>query len=540
MAGGGAEVVDAMALSDWRQAYDRLSSRAPATLSRDDLELLAEAAFWLGRPRESIAARERVYAVDRDACRQDRAAMTAWRATPTPFDLDETAVAHGWLKRAELHAAERQGSVEEGYVTLGWSEWALYSGDLDEGLARARNAVEVGRRHGDHDLVTLGQANQGRILVARGEVSDGIALFDEAMVAAVGGELTPFVTGWVYCLLLDTCQELGDLRRAAEWTELAIRWCERRGQESWYPGLCRLHRCEVQSLRGQWTVAEREALRAAEELAVFGDYLVADSWYLAGEIRRRKGELTEAAQAFRRAHELGRDPQPGLALLRLARGDAIGAATTLRVALAGGRQRPLRRGQLLAAHVTAALRTEDIESAAESAGALAELAEITGVLMLRGMSARAQGAVLLARGDIDAALPFLREAYAICKDLSCPYEAAEARLLMGTAARHAGDEETARLEYEAAAAEFDRLGAAPDAERAAALAARASSRPKGLTDREVEVLGLVAHGRTNREIAVALVISEHTVARHLSNIFRKLGVASRSAATAFAFEHDLA
>lgn len=535
----GRDAAWAMTLADWRDVYQRFAASDPATLDADDLERLAEAAFWLGRPRESIAARQRAYGLHREVGDAEREARAAWLLFHGHFDLDETAVAGGWLRRAQQHAAELPGSREEGYVAVGETDWALHTGNLDEALSHARRAVAAGERHEDRELATLGRATEGRVLVERGEIPEGMALLDEAMLAAVGGELAPFITGWVYCLLLYTCQDLGDVRRAAEWTELAIRWCEQQGQDSWYPGLCRLHRCEIQSLRGEWSVAEKEALRAAEELAPFGDYLVAEGQYLAGEIRRRRGDLAEAEAAFRRAHELGRDPQPGLALLRLARGDAEGAAAMLRVAVAGGSGGPLPRAQLLAAHVEAALRTGDIQAARGSVKDLGELADATQVLMLRGMAARAQGTMLLAEGDTDGALPFLREAFAVCRELSCPYETADVRLLLGLAARRVGDEETARLEFEAARATFERLGARPDAERATALAAQKAPHPKGLTDREVQVLALVARGKSNREIAETLVISEHTVARHLTNIFRKLEVTSRAAATAFAFRHDL-
>lgn len=524
----------------WPEVYSRLARRDPGMLSADELELVAEAAFWAGRPRETIEARRRAYALHRAVGDDRRAARTAWLLFTNHFELDETAAANGWLKRAQRHAAATADTVAQGYVALGLADWALYVGDLDEAFAHACRAAEAGEAAGDVDLAALGTATQGRVDVARGAVDAGVAQLDEAMLAATSGELSAFVTGWVYCLLLDTCHVLGDVRRAAEWTELALRWCEEQGQDSWYPGLCRLHRCEVAALRGEWTAAEEEALRAGEELAAFGDYLVAEGLYLAGEIRLRRGEHAAAEEAFRRAHELGRDPQPGLAQVRLAQGDIEAAVTALRVALAGGSRGPLPRARLLAAHVQAELRRGGVDAATGSAEELRQIADRSGALLLRAMADVARGVVLLARDDVDAALPLLREACAICRELSCPYETAEARLLCGLAARRAGDEETARLEFEAARATFERLGARPDVERASTLLAVGDARPRGLTAREVEVLRLVARGRTNREIARALSISEHTVARHLTNIFRKLEVTSRAAATAFVFEHDLA
>jgi ATP/maltotriose-dependent transcriptional regulator MalT len=524
----------------WGDVYSELASADPGTLGVDELESLADAAFWLGLPRESITARHQLYARYRDSGDAKGATKTAWLLFNNHFDLDETAAASGWLGRARRHAEAAPDHVEASYVALADADWALYNGRLDDAQRLARLATDAGHQHGDRDLEALGLATQGRILIARDDVADGLDRLDEAMVAALSDELTPFATGWVYCLLLSTCQELGDVRRAAEWTDLAVRWCEERGQDSWYPGLCRLHRCEVQSLRGEWSAAEQGAVRAAEELAPFGDYLIADGQYLAGEIRRRRGDFAGAEDAFRRAHQYGRDPQPGLALLRLAQGDVDGAAAALRHALTGGAAGPLRRGRLLAAHVQAELRLAKLDSAAGSAEELAELADGSGALLLRAMAAAAQGSVLLARGDIEAALPLLRDACTICRELSCPYEAAETQVLLGQAARTVGDEETARLELAAARAAFERLDAAPDVERVDALLAWDTPTPRGLTAREVEVLRLVAHGRSNREIGAELFISEHTVARHLSNIFRKLEVTSRSAATSFAYEHHLA
>ncbi|HEU4540501.1 MAG TPA: LuxR C-terminal-related transcriptional regulator [Jiangellaceae bacterium] len=504
-----------------------------------DLERLAEAAFWLGKPRESIAARQRAYAAYRDAGDDANATKAAWLLFHNYFDLDETAAASGWLIRAHRHAGMIPDQVETGYVALADADWATYHEDLDRALEYAMQATEAGRRFADPDLEGLGLATQGRILIARGDVPDGLDRMDEALVAVLSDELSPFATGWVYCLLLYTCEELGDVRRAAEWTDLAVRWCEQRGQQSWYPGLCRLHQCEVRSWRGEWKVAEAEAIRAAEELAPFGDYLVAEGQYVAAEIRRRKGDYKAAEEAFRRAHQYGRDPQPGLALLYLAQGDPDRAASALRIAVAGGTGMPLRQGQLLAAHVRAELERGDLEQAAASADRLTELADQTRSRLLQAMAGTANGAVLLRRGEAHTALAALKDACAISRELSCPYETAETQVLVGLAARNLGDDATAKLEFEAARATFAKLGAAPDMARVDALLAKEPQLPGGLTAREVEVLRLVAGGKPNREIAAELFISEHTVARHLSNIFRKLDVTSRSAATSFAYEHDL-
>jgi DNA-binding CsgD family transcriptional regulator len=524
----------------WDEAYTRFAATDPATLDAERWETFADAAFWTGRPRESIVARQRAYRLHRDAGDGARAARTAWLLFVSHFDLDDLAAAGAWLKRAQRHVDSVPDAVERGYVALGDADWRLFHGEVEDALASARTATESGRRDRDGDLEALGLAAEGRVLAARGDVPAGLEKLDEAMVAVLGDELGAFATGRVYCLLLYTCQELADVRRAAEWTELAMGWCVERGHDSWYPGLCRLHQCEVSSLRGDWSAAEREALKAADELKLYGDYLVADGQYLVGEIRRRKGQYAAAADAFRRAHEHGRDPQPGLALLRLAEGHADEAAVALRVALGGAAAKtPLRRGRLLGAQVQAELQLGQVDAAAAAAAELSQLAEGSRSPLLAAVAGLATGSVCLARGEPEKALPLLQDACAVCRELSCPYEMAETRVLVGVATRQLGDEGTAVLELEAATALFTRLGAAPDVARVEALLGATAQTVGGLTSREVEVLRLVAYGRSNREIAGELVISEHTVARHISNIFRKLGVASRSAATTFAHDHNL-
>jgi ATP/maltotriose-dependent transcriptional regulator MalT len=529
----------------WRRSYAELTVGGLARLDAGQLEALAEAAFWLGRPREAIAARCLGYGLHRDHGDHARAAHSCWQLFHQHFELNETAAASGWLSRGRRHVQQVPNSVECGYVGIAAALWAAHCGSCDQAVDEASSAHETGLAHGDRDLAAWALAVLGGMRVLRGDVAEGVAALDEAMVETTTGELSAFVTGWIYCFLLKTCQALGDIARAAEWTAVAVRWCEHNGVSSWYPGVCRLHRCEVASLRGEWASAEQEALRVAEELAPFGDYLVAEGEYLAGEIRRRRGEYDAAESAFRRAHQLGHDPQPGLALLRLAQRDAHGAAGQLRLALIGGPRQPLPHARLLAAHVQAELEAGDPGLAARSVEELAELARGSKSRLLWGLLALSHGRLLLASDDIEGAVPLLREAATTFYQLECPYEVAQVRLLLGAAARRSGDEETAVLELEAAAATFDRLGARPDADHAAALLQRAGSTDPvgnvgGLSDREVEVLRLVSQGLSNRDIAARLVLSEHTVRRHLSNIFRKVGVGSRAGATAFAFEHGLA
>ena len=522
----------------WTEVYERLATAHPDGLGGGDLDALADAAFWLGRPRESSASRQKAYSYYRDAGDDARAAMAAWNLFHLHFDLDEKSVAGGWLGRAQRHAQLVPGQVEPGYVALAEADWAIYHSRLDEAVDHTQRAVDAGRQFIDRDLEAMGLAFQGRMLIAREDVTEGMRRLDDAMVATFSDALGPYAAGWVHCVLLSVCEQIGDVRRAAEWNDLAAQWCDEHAHSSWFPGVCRVHKCGVQSLRGEWDVAEREALRAAAELEPFAAYMVADGLYLAGEIRLRRGDYAGAEEAFRRTHELGRNPQPGLSMIRLAQGDAAGAATSLSSALTSGATGPLHRARLLAAHVEAELRRGNVDAARRSADELDDIATANRAPLLRAMAAEARAAIVM-DSDAGAALRLLGEACTIYQELSCPYEVAQTRVRLGLAARALGDEETARLEFDAAQASFERLGAAPDNQRVQTLLRHDLPQPFGLTAREVEVLGLVARGQSNREIATDLFISEHTVARHLSNIFRKIDVSSRSAAGSFAYEHKL-
>jgi ATP/maltotriose-dependent transcriptional regulator MalT len=340
----------------------------------------------------------------------------------------------------------------------------------------------------------------------------------------------------VYCNVIAACQELGDLRRAAEWTEALRTWCETQ-PAAVFPGLCRVHRAEVMHLRGEWTEAETEARQACGDLLEIMPSFAAEAYYEIGEIRRRLGDLADAEAAFERASELGREPQPGLALVRLAQGRLDAAAAAVRGALAEEPNR-LVRAKLLAAQVEIAIACGDPDSASAAADELEAIAAEYGSGALQAAAASARGAVALSGGDAASALPPLRRAWQLWQSIDCPFEAAEARRMLGIAHRNFGDEEGAELALSAAHAVFERLGAALESARTAKLL-DPRSQPAGLTTREVEVLRLVAAGKSNREIASELHLSVKTVARHLENIFSKLCVSSRSAATAFAYKHGV-
>ncbi len=423
------------------------------------------------------------------------------------------------------------------------SNVARFAGELDRALASARRATEIGEGCGDRNLVTMAIHSEGLALVDAGRIDEGLALMDEAMTGVLAGDLSPYFTGVIYCNLIQACLEVNDVRRAGEWSDAARTWCDTLQPEAPFTSLCRVNRAEVARLRGAWSEAETEAraVLSSEALAANEPGLAAAAFVQIGEVRRRVGDLAGAEEAFAKAQELGTDAQPGLALLRMAQGKLEAAASGLQLALASEHHRP-RRARLLTARVDVALAMGDLDMARPAVEELSSMTETgaTSAPALAAAAAMATGGLELAEGEPSSALDHLRRAGAAWQTLKLPYEAARARVLCARAMRAAGDEEGARLELQAAAAAFERLGAVPDVEATARLLGDPEKLPGGLTAREVEVLRLVAAGKTNRDIAVELVISEHTVARHLQNMFAKLGVSSRSAATAYAFEHDLA
>ena len=319
---------------------------------------------------------------------------------------------------------------------------AQFRGEVDEAASKAERATELGQRFGDRDLVAMGIHLQGLARISAGGVAEGMALLDEAMTSVVAGELNPYFTGVIYCNVLSICLELADLARAAEWNKAATAWCESLPEDAPFPGLCRLNRIEAANLRGAWSDAESEARRASEELT-FNPRAAGHAFYETGEIRRRIGNFAGAEEAFTRAHELGFDPQPGLALLRLAQGKAEAALGALRLAVAGASGSRLRRTRLLAAQVEVALAAGDLDAARTASRELETIAGDFGTPALEAGAATARGALRLAEGEVPEAIEALRNACVIWRDLRLPYEAAQTRALYGLALRKAGHEEDA-------------------------------------------------------------------------------------------------
>jgi DNA-binding CsgD family transcriptional regulator len=528
----------ALTRRDWEQAYEALHAVDPADLTGRDLEGLADAAWWTSRFPESIDARHRAYEAYVGAGDQAAAAATAARLAIEHFVREEPSVGGGYLMRAQRHAKDLPEGPEQGFLAMVEANVARFSGDIDGALARAHDAIAIGHRHGVPDLVAMALHTEGLTLLDAGETSAGLARMDEAMIDVLSGGLDPYFTGIIFCSLIAACLELNDVRRAGEWSDAARTWCDTLQPGSPFPGMCRVNRAEVARLRGSWDEAEAEAELASKELEAIEPGLAGLALVQVGEIRRRKGALTGAEAAFARAQELGADPQPWLALLRQMQGKREAARTGLQNALTSERQ-PARRARLLWVQVEVAISARALDDATVAVGELEAIADTSGAPALQALALTTDGAWRLASGDVAGALERLRAATASWQQLKLPWETGRARVLVGQALAAGGDDGGAQAEYRAALASFERLGAAPDAAEVRRLMGGPEALPGGLTAREAEVLRLVAAGKTNRDIAVELVISEHTVARHLQNLFAKVGVTSRAAATAFAYEHHL-
>jgi DNA-binding CsgD family transcriptional regulator len=448
------------------------------------------------------------------------------------------APASGWFARAGRLLDERQlDCAVRGYLLIPAAIKCIVQGDPSSAHDTFSEAAEIARRFADRDLESLACHGRGRALIRLGRVAEGVALLDEAMASVIAGAVTPLVAGDVYCSVLEGCQEIFDLRRAYEWTASLAQWCASQPGLVRYRGECLRYRAEVLQLRGRWNDAARDAESACEML--IDRPAAGAAFYRIGELHRLRGELSQAEEAYTRAHERGRKPQPGLSLLRLAEGQIETAAGSLRSALLDTKG-PIGRARLLPAAVEIFLAADDVAAAREAAAELSEIARAFGAPLLAAASAHATGAVRLADGDIEGASTSLRQACEIWRELEMPYDEARSCLLLADVCGQRGDQDGRRLEIEAARRILTALNADPGLERIAHGSERVSQRRAGsLSEREAQVLRLVAAGKTNRIIADELFISEKTVARHVSNIFDKLGVSSRAGATAWAYQHNL-
>jgi DNA-binding NarL/FixJ family response regulator len=536
---GPAPGAQALARHDWAAAYEELGAGDPADLDADGLERLAEATWWLSRIDECIAARDAAFHafMDRDDGR--RAAQCAvWLFEHHCFKA-QPSIAGAWLRRARLVIGDERECVEYGDLLLREAELLHSTGALDEAMELATQALELARRLRSHELEALALQTCGRLRIDQGHPVEGLQRLDEAMLYAIEGRLSPYATGKIYCSLISACEELGDLARAAEWTGATTTWSSRHPMAV-FPGLCRVHRAHILGWRGAWEEAVLEAHRACEELETVNVGNAAVGWAEIGDIRRRLGDLDGAEDALRRAEELCGRPHAAIALLRLSQGRVAEADAAVDQALQDETWNRLARARVLPARVQISIACGELDVAEAACDELAAIAAEYGSTTLEASAITNRGRLALARGDSAAACSSLSAAVELWLALDVPYEAATARLLLGQSCRQAGDEDRAKAALSAAVKAFDQLGAILDAERTRLLATGGMTLlPRGLSAREVEVLALVAEGGTNKEVAQALGLSIKTVARHLENIFLKLEVSTRSAATAFAINHGL-
>lgn len=522
----------------WADAYSALIQADRVTpLSPSNLKMLAETARLAGHDEQSGASWARAYQGFVEEGDPAAAARCGFFLSRQLAEQREMAQASGWQSRAKrlLEDSGRQ-CAENGLLMLPDALRAIAGGDAATAYEIFSRALLIGNRFGDPDLQALARLGSGRSLIMLGRVQEGISLLDDVMVSAISNEVSPLIVGIVYCSVIDLCRATFDIRRAQEWTAALDAWTSSQPDLVLYRGQCLVHRAEILQIHGSWPDALAEAQLALERLThprVEPD--AGGAFYRKAEIHRVRAEFTEADEAYRRCAELGHNPQPGLALLRLAQGRLKAAESAMRRE-AGEATHFLSRARLLGPYVEILLTAGDLAGATAASDELTALAEKLNASVLQAMAGYSAGAVKLAAGDPSGALSALRRATSIWAAVPAPHEVARTRALIGAACRALGDEEGAALESQAASETFRQLGALFDLTEGE----RSGAEGWGLTARELELLSLVAKGRSNREIARELVISEKTVARHISNIFTKLGVSSRTAAAAFAHDKRLA
>jgi DNA-binding NarL/FixJ family response regulator len=523
----------------WGDAYEALrEADADGPLDAGDVERLALAAALTGHEDVAIESYGRLHQLRLDAGDEVGAARAAFWAAMRSFSLGEMARGGGWVARAQ-RLVEGKDCVECGYMRLPHVFRLTASGDYAGARAAAGEAAAIGARHRDGDLHALGRSFEGRALIRAGKLSEGLELLDDAMLSVTSGQLSPVVTGVIYCGVIAACQQSYALDRAREWTAALSEWCEAQPQLVMFAGPCLIHRSEIMQLGGAWPEAMDEARQASAKLATTRDVEAGNAHYQQAELHRLRGELPEAEQAYALASERGRDPQPGLALLRMMQGRIDVATAAIRRALAEAKG-ALPRTRLLPAYVEIMLAASELAEARRATDELGALAESLAVEILGAIASHARGAVLLAEGDARGAIEPLRHAQQVWRRAGAPYLSARVRVVLARALAALGDEDGAALERSAAKKVFAELGAAPDI---AAMDSFASPKPDvqthGLSVRELEVLRLVAAGKTNKVIGRELFVSEKTVDRHVSNIFAKLAVSSRASATAWAFKNGI-
>ena len=524
----------------WSEAYESLTAAdAAGDVDPEDLERLAITAYMLGRPDAFTAAGARAHLEAVRTGNVGLAIRSAYGMGMESIQRGEMAQGGGWLARgARLVEETGYDGVEPGFLLIPQALQALMAGRAADAFAIFEQVAAVAERFDDADLRTMGRLGRGQSLIAMVETRRGVALLDEAMTAVISGEVSPIASGIVYCAVIEACQSMFDLRRAQEWTAALERWWQSQPDMVPFRGNCLVFRAELMRFHGAWREATDEAERAREWLSrPPPEPAVGEAIYQLAELDRLRGAFEAAAAGYREAGTWGRLPEPGLALLRLAQGDISAASAAIRRAMAEAND-DMVRARMLEPAAEIALAAGDVAAARDAADRLSEIAAGLDAPLLRAMAARTDGTVRLAEGDVEGALAVLRRAWEAWRELDAPYEAARVRVRTAQACRALGDLDGADVEIAAARDVFERLGAAPDL-AGLETETNGAALPGGLSAREAEVLRLVAGGLTNRAIAESLTISERTVDRHVSNIFTKLDVSTRAAATAFAYEHRL-
>lgn len=532
---------DAARRRDWTGAYEHLSAahrqgRLPAV----DLDRLATAAYLTGRLEEAVRHWEHAHDAFTAAGDRSGAVRCGFWLGLTLLLAGQQARGGSWLARARRTLEDMPAEcVEAGYLKVPAALRILHGGDPAGALTEFDAVVDIAERFGSPDLDALGRLGRGQVLVAMGRAADGIAELDDAMLTVTTTDVSPIVAGIVYCAVIIACRDVFDLSRAQEWTAALSSWCAGQQGLQPYQGQCLVHRSEIMQLRGDWSAAMAEVRRAWEHMAAQPvDPAMGSAMYQHAELLRLRGEFDQAQTAYGQAAHWGHGVQPGLALLRLAQGRHTDAAMAVRRVVAETSS-PVERARVLSAYAEVMLAIGEMDEARSAADELMRAASGFDSPYLRAVAGYAHGTVLLAVGDVVAAGDVLRRTWTSWGELEAPYEAARTRVMIGLVYRQSGDDDSAQVEWDGARRVFERLAAAPDLARLAELR-RPGPRADGLTDRELDVLALLATGMTNSAIAARLVISEHTVRRHVQNIFAKLGLASRAAATAYAYEHHLA
>jgi DNA-binding CsgD family transcriptional regulator len=525
----------------WSSGFSRLSAAdREAPLEPDDLEALAGAAHLLGMDVVNAELMSRAQRGFLDCGNTRSAARCALRLGITLMINGDQAQSGGWLSRASRLLEAEPDCVEKGYLLLPVGYRSVYSGDGESAHAAFLQAGVIGERFHDKDLITLSLQGQGRALIRQGDIARGVTLLDEAMVAVMAGEVSSATAGGVYCSVIEACGEIYDMNRAQEWTSALEQWCKSQPEIVPYRGHCLVRRAEILQMHGAWTDALAQARQARDVLSQPPPKPAAGAaLYRVAELQRLQGDFAAAEESYRQASEWSRAPQPGFALLRLAQGHLEPANAAIRRMVEEVKE-VSGRARILDAFVQITLAVKDLPAARAAANELEEIATRMGAPFLRALSSRAAGDVLLSEDNATAASTALRHALSIWRDLEAPYEAAQTRVLLARAYRKLGDEDASAIELSASRDTFRNLGAVADLKQVETLSSAIPPMLSGpLTARETQVIRLVAEGKTNKAVANALGVSEKTVARHVSNIFTKLDLTSRAAATAYAYRNKI-